>query len=237
VTASVKNESARPLSVGLRAARANLVPALVIQACVVAVVLAYYFHPPARAWLARLAELKREGGYLFSFAAGALAGGLLPELLKVAVFQRWRVRRENLSDLLFGCCFWGLMGMAVDGVYRAQAVMFGPQVDFITVFKKTLVDQFAFTPFVSIPLTVAVLEWKQQGYRLAGLSRVFGLRFYKQKIFPTVVSALGFWLPVVVLIYCLPPLLQFPLFTLALTLWVLIITWISLAQLEAAPEG
>jgi len=31
--------------------------------------------------------------------------------------------------------------------------------------------------------------------------------------------------------------LQFPLFTLALTLWVLIITWISLAQLEAAPEG
>ncbi|HKQ51092.1 MAG TPA: hypothetical protein VJT74_01895 [Pyrinomonadaceae bacterium] len=230
----MKNE--RPLAVGLRAARANLIPALVIQACVVAIVLTYYFHPPARAWLARLAEAKREGGYLFSLAAGALAGGLLPELLKVAVFQRRRVRRENLYDLLFGCCYWGLMAMVVDGVYRAQAVIFGPQVDFATVFKKTLVDQFAFTPFVTIPLTVAVLEWKHQGYRPAGLSRVFGLRFYQQKVFPTVVSALGFWLPVVILIYCLPPLLQFPLFTLALTLWVLIITWISLAQLEAAAE-
>ena len=231
----MKNE--RPLAVGLRAARANLAPALVIQACVVAIVLAYYFHPQARAWLARLAEAKREGGYLFSLAAGAVAGGLLPELLKVSVFQRWRVRRENLGELLFGCCFWGLMGMLVDGVYRAQAAMFGPQVDFITVFKKTLLDQFAFTPFVSIPLTVAVFEWKHQGYQFAGLSRVFGLRFYKQKILPTAVSALGFWLPVVILIYCLPPLLQFPLFTLALTLWVLIITWISLAQKEAAAES
>jgi hypothetical protein len=234
---TAKNEHYSPLSVGLRAARANLAPALIIQACVVAVVLAYYFHAPARAWLARMAELKREGGYLFSFASGAVAGGLLPELLKVAAFQRWRVRRENLADMLFGACFWGLMGMMVDGVYRAQAVMFGPQVDFATVLKKTLVDQFAFTPFISIPLTVVVFEWKHQGYSLAGLSRVFGLSFYKQKILPTVVSALGFWLPVVILIYCLPPLLQFPLFTLALTLWVLIITWISLAQKEAAAEG
>lgn len=226
----------RPLAVGLRAARANLIPALVIQTVVVAVVLAYYFHPPAAEWLAGLAELKRRGGYLFSFASGALAGGLLPELLKVAVFQRWRARRENLSDLVFGVLYWGLMGMVVDGIYRAQALMFGPQVDFITVVKKTLVDQFLITPFLTIPSTVVILEWKHQGYRLAGLSRVFSLRFYKQKILPTVVSGLGFWLPVVILIYCLPPLLQFPLFTLALTLWVMIITWISLAQKEAVPE-
>ena len=227
----------RPLSVGLRAARANLTPALVIQTLVVAVVLAYYFHPPARAWLARLAEVKREGGYLFSLASGMLAGGLFPELLKVAVFQRWRVRSENLTDLVFGACFWGLMGMTVDGIYRAQALMFGPQVDFATVVKKTLVDQFLITPFVTIPLTVAVLEWKHRGYRLAGLSGVFGLDFYKRKVLPTVVSGLGFWLPVVILVYCLPPLLQFPLFTLALTLWVMIITWISHAQKEAAHGG
>jgi hypothetical protein len=222
----------RPLMVGLRAARANLAPALVIQTVVVAIVLAYYLHPQASEWLVHLAELKRRGGYLFSFAAGALAGGLLPEFLKVAVFQRWRVRRENVNDLIFGVCYWGLMGAVVDGAYRAQAWMFGTEVDFATVVKKTLVDQFAFTPFVTIPLTVVTLEWKHQGYAFAGLSRVFSLRFYKQKILPTVISALGFWLPVVILIYCLPLLLQFPLFTLALTLWVMIITWISLAQKE-----
>ncbi len=230
-------EQQRPLAVGLRAARANLVPALLIQAAVVTVVLAYYFWEPARAWLARLAELKREGGYLFSFASGVLAGGLLPELLTVAVFQKWRVRRENLGNLLFGACFWGLMGMMVDALYRAQAVAFGTEVDFATVFKKTVFDQFIFTPFVSIPLTVVVLEWRQAGYRLGAVSRALGRGFYRRKVLPVVVSGLGFWLPVVVFIYSLPPLLQFPLFTLALTLWVMIITWISHAHREAPRPG
>lgn len=228
----VRTEHQRPLAVGLRAARANLIPALIIQTVVITIVLAYYFYPPAGEWLAHLAELKRQGGYWFSFASGAVAGGLLPEVLKVAVFQHWRVRRENLGDLAFGFIYWGLMGVVVDGIYRAQALMFGPQVDFITVVKKTLVDQFLITPLITIPSTVVILEWKHQNYRLAGLSRVFTLRFYKQKILPTIISGLGFWLPVVILIYCLPPLLQFPLFTLALTLWVMIITWISLAQKE-----
>jgi hypothetical protein len=223
-------EQERPLTVGLRAARANLVPALVIQAAVVSVVLAYYFWEPARAWLARAADLKREGGYLFSFVAGAVAGGLLPELLAVAVFQRFRVRRENLGGLAFGACFWGVMGMMVDGVYRAQALAFGTGVDFATVLKKTFVDQFLFTPFVSIPLTVVVFEWRHAGYRLSGVS--LGGGFYARKVLPAVLSGIGFWLPVVVFVYSLPPLLQFPLFTLALTLWVMIITWISHAHKE-----
>ncbi|HEX8150520.1 MAG TPA: hypothetical protein VF591_25275 [Pyrinomonadaceae bacterium] len=226
-------EEERPLSVGLRAARANLVPALVIQTAVVSVVLAYYLWEPARAWLARAAELKREGGYLFSLAAGVLAGGLLPELLTVAVFQRGRVGRGNLGGLAFGACFWGLMGVLVDALYRAQALAFGPGVDFATVLKKTFVDQFLFTPFVSIPLTVVVFEWRHQGYRLGGVARALGRGFYRRKVLPAVVSGLGFWLPVVVFVYCLPPPLQFPLFTLALTLWVMIFTWISHAHKAA----
>jgi hypothetical protein len=227
-------EQERPLAVGLRAARANLVPALVIQAAVVTVVLAYYFWEPARAWLARLAEFKREGGYLFSLVSGVVAGGLLPELLTVAVFQRWRVRRENVGGLAFGACYWGLMAMIVDALYRGQALLFGDGVDFATVLKKTAFDQFFFTPFVTIPLTVVVFEWRHAGYSRAGMPRVLSLDFYTRKVLPAVVSGLGFWLPVVLLVYCLPLPLQFPLFTLALTLWVMILTWISHA-LKAAP--
>ena len=233
--AALSTKKERPLAVGLRAARANLVPALVIQAAVVLVVLAYYFWGPARAWLERLAEFKSGGGFLFSFVSGVVAGGLLPELLTVAVFQRWRVRRENLGSLAFGACYWGLMGMTVDALYRGQALLFGDGVDFATVLKKTFVDQFLFTPFVTIPLTVVVFEWRHAGYRLAGMPRVLSLDFYTQKVLPSSVSGLGFWLPVVLLVYSLPPPLQFPLFTLALTLWVMIFTWISHAH-EAAPS-
>ncbi|MET0647823.1 MAG: hypothetical protein ABW208_14500 [Pyrinomonadaceae bacterium] len=230
-------EPQRPLAVVLRAARENLVPALVIQTAVVAVVLAYYFWEPARAWLARMAELKREGGYLFSFVSGGLAGGLLPELLKVALFPKHRVLRENLGNLAFGACFWGLMGMMVDALYRAQALMFGTGVDFATVLKKTVVDQFLFTPFVSIPLTVVVLEWRQARYNWDAVSSALGSGFFSRKVLPAVVSGIGFWLPVVILVYSLPPLLQFPLFTLALTLWVMIITWLSHAHEEAPRPG
>jgi hypothetical protein len=223
----VKKEDVQPLLVGLRAARANLVPGLIIQAAMVATVLSYYFCPPVREWLAHLAEFKRQGGYLFSLVSGMMTGGLLPELLTVSIFQRWRIRRENSSNLVFAMCFWGFMGVYVDSIYRAQAWIFGPQVDFATVAKKTMVDQFIITPLIGIPFNVIVYEWKHQGYRLTGLSRVFSLRFYKQKILPTIVSGMGFWLPVVILVYSLPPLLQFPLFTLALALWVMIFTWIS----------
>lgn len=229
-------ERERPFTVGLRAARANLVPALVIQAAVVSVVLAYYFWEPSRVWLARLAEFKREGGYLFSLVSGVLAGGLLPELLTVAVFQRWRVRWENLGSLVFGASYWGLMAMIVDALYRGQALLFGDGVDFATVLKKTFVDQFLFTPFVTIPLTVVVFEWRHAGYRRAGMPRVLSLDFYMQKVLPSVVSALGFWLPIVLLVYSLPLPLQFPLFTLALTLWVMIFTWISHANTDAAHQ-
>lgn len=228
-------EQERPLAVGLRAARANLVPALVIQAAVVSVVLAYYLWEPARAWLARLAEFKSEGGYLFSLVSGALAGGLLPELLTVAVFQHWRVRRENLSSLAFGVCFWALMALLVDLFYRLQALMFGSGVDLATVLKKVVFDQFVYTPFITIPLTVIIFEWRHAGYRSSGMPRVLSLDFYTQKVLPSIVSGLGFWLPVVAFIYSLPLPLQFPLFTLALTLWVMIFTWISHAH-KAAPS-
>lgn len=232
--AVVTKETERPFAVGLRAARANLVPALVIQAAVVSVVLAYYFWGPARAWLTRLAEFKSEGGYVFSLVSGALAGGLLPELLTVAVFQRWRVKRENLGNLAFGVCFWGLMALFVDVFYRVQAMVFGSGVDLATVLKKAVVDQFVFTPFVTIPLTVVVFEWRHAGYRPGGVVVALGRGFYRRKVLPTVVSGIGFWLPVVLLVYSLPLPLQFPLFTLSLTLWVMIFTWISHAH-KAAP--
>jgi hypothetical protein len=224
-------EQERPLAVGLRAARANLVPALVIQAAVVSVVLAYYLWEPARAWLERLAEFKRGGGYLFSLAAGALAGGMLPELLTVAAFQRWRVRRENWDALAFGACFWGLMALVVDLFYRLQTFIFGPGVDVATVLRKAAFDQFVFTPFLTIPLTVVVFEWRHAGYRFGGVA--LGRGFYRLKVLPAVVSGLGFWLPVVAFVYSLPLPLQFPLFTLALTLWVMLFTWISHAHRDA----
>jgi len=216
-----------PLLIGLQAARANFVPGLIVQLTMAAVVLAYYFYEPARVWLAHLAEIKARWGYGFSFVSGAVAGGVLPELLTIVVFQRGRVRWENAGNLLFGILYWGSQGVVVDGLYRLQAVMFGSHVDFSTVVKKVLVDQFVYNPLYAAPVGLAAYAWKNQGYRLAGMGRVFTGRFYKERTLPALVATWGVWIPLVSMIYSLPTLLQIPLFSLALTFWVLLFAWIN----------
>ena len=216
-----------PLLIGLQAARANFLPGLIVQSVMIAVVLAYYFYGPARALFAQLATAKQQWGYGYSFLSGAIAGGVLPELLAVAVFQRGRVHRENLVNFIFGILYWGSQGVIVDGLYRLQAVMFGAHVDFTTVAKKVFVDQFVYNPFFAAPCGLAAYQWKNQGYRFAGMGQVFTKRFYKERTFPALVATWGVWIPLVSMIYSLPSLLQIPLFSLALTFWVILFTWIN----------
>lgn len=224
---STPSNASHPLLIGLRAARANLVPGLLVQAGMIALVLAYYFHGPTRDWLAELAGFKARWGYGFSFVASAIAGGVLPELLTLAVFQRGRLRRENAENLLFGMLFWGTQGMIVDGFYRAQACWFGSHADVATVLKKMLVDQFLYNPIFAAPFGLTMYEWKNRRYRLAGMSWVLTADFYKTRTLPALVATWGVWIPLVSMVYSLPSLLQIPLFNLALTFWVILFTWIN----------
>ncbi len=216
-----------PLLVGLRAAKANFIPGLIIQVAMIALVLAYYLHEPARFWLGRLETIKAEWGYLFSFLVGAAAGGILPELLMIGLTQRWRIRRENFGNAGFHLLLWGGESVIVDAFYRAQGHLFGTQVDFATVALKMVVDQFVYCVLFATPICVAIYEWRNQGYRFTGLSRVLTPRFYKEKVFPSLVANWGIWIPLVCVIYSMPPQLQIPLFSLALTFWVILFAWIN----------
>jgi uncharacterized membrane protein len=44
---------------------------------------------------------------------------------------------------------------------------------------------------------------------------------------PVVFANWGVWIPVVAVLYSLPSALQIPLFGLALSIWVMLLTWIS----------
>jgi hypothetical protein len=216
-----------PLLVGLRAAKANFIPGLIIQAAMIALVLAYHYSEPTRLWMERLETIKGEWGYLFSFLLGAVAGGILPELLLLGLTQRWRVRRENLNNAGFHILLWGGESVIVDAFYRLQGHLFGTQADFSTVLLKMVVDQFIYCVVFATPFCIFIYEWRNQGYRLAGLSRVLTPRFYAQKVFPSLIANWGVWIPLVCVIYSMPPQLQIPLFGLALTFWVILFAWIN----------
>jgi hypothetical protein len=216
-----------PWIAGLMAARANLIPALILQAIMLALLLGYYFYPPTTDLLDRLAVLKERWGFGYSAVSAIIAGAVIPEIMRILVFQKCRVSRTNLDNLLFTVPFWCFMGVLVDVFYRTQALVFGAEATFRIAATKVLFDQLLYSPFISTPLTCWLYDWKHSGYSLTGYRRYFTKDYARDVMVPVVFANWGVWLPVVSVLYSLPSLLQIPLFGLALSLWVLLYTWIS----------
>jgi hypothetical protein len=212
---------------GLRAARANVVPGLVVQAMMLCLLLAYQFHPATRDALGRLAMVKERWGYGYSAVSAIIAGALIPELLRVVVFQRGRIRRSNAANLRFSIPFWCFMGTVVDGFYRVQAVWFGDSAGFPVILKKVLVDQFLYNPLFAAPFTAMLYDWKNSGYDHRAWRGFLKAGYYRDVVVPTLCATWGVWIPVVSILYSLPSPLQIPLFGLALSMWVMLYTWMS----------
>jgi hypothetical protein len=218
---------------GLRAARANLIPGLIVQAVMLALLLAYGFYPPTTEMLDQLALVKARWGYGYSAVSAIIAGAFIPELLRIAVFQKGRILRKNAANLLFTVPFWCGMGVVVDALYRLQAVWFGNDAAFPVVAKKVLVDQFIYNPLFAAPCTAILYDWKNRGYGLQGLGGFFTMKYYGAVVVPTLFATWGVWIPIVSILYSLPSLLQIPLFGLALSMWVMLYTWMSERRNEA----
>jgi hypothetical protein len=216
-----------PWLAGLRAARANIVPGLVVQGVMLTLLLAYHFHPHTTALLNRLAAVKEHWGYGYSALSAIIAGAFIPELLRVVFFQKGGFHRTNAANLLFTIPFWCMMGVIVDGFYRAQALWFGNEQSFPVVLKKVIVDQLAYNPLFAAPVTAILYDWKNRGYSLAGFANYLTPTYYRDVVVPTIFANWGVWIPVVSILYSLPLPLQIPLFGLALSLWVMLFTWMS----------
>src|SRR4051794_12185536 len=110
--------SGTPLMIGWEAARANAKPALIIQAIMLALAVAFYTNSSIADALRNLAEFKRAHGLMFVVCASVFAGAVLPEIFLVLFFQRGRPQRANLRNLAFTIPVWGFDGSLVDLLYR-----------------------------------------------------------------------------------------------------------------------
>ena len=222
-----KTPEEAPWMAGLRAARANLVPALIVQGIMLALVLGYYFYPPTTRWLNQLAEFKQSWGYGYSALSAAIAGGVFPEIMRVLLFQKGHPKKANATNLLFTLPFWGCTGMAVDGFYRMQTEWFGAEATLQVVATKVIVDQFIYNPIVAAPSGAWFYDWKLSGCSFKNIGRFLTAKYYRQVIVPILFATWGVWIPLVAILYSLPSLLQIPLFGLALAMWVMLYTWLS----------
>jgi hypothetical protein len=220
-------KSRTPLAIGWEAAKANAVPGFILQGVMLAILIAYYESATFANSLDRLAHYKQAHGLSFVIGAGILAGGLLPELFVVLFFQNGKFRPQNLRNLAFTVPTWALDAVLVDLMYRANMIWFGGAVTVPVVLAKICVDQLGYNPFFAAPGEVLVYEWKNDGFSAASVKRAFTWNHYRDKIVPTLLATWAVWAPLMAIIYSLPYPLQFPLFSLALTFWVLLLTYMT----------
>lgn len=95
----VNRQRRTPLTIGWEAVRANALPALTLQALMLAIVVGYYLHPPSAELLNQVARVKRDHGLAFVLIATVLAASILPELLVIGFFQRGRVSLQNVRNV------------------------------------------------------------------------------------------------------------------------------------------
>jgi len=224
---SEKSRRDPPWLAGVRAARANALPALCVQSMMVLLLIAYYQHPPTHAFLNQLADLKQRLGYIYTSASAIVAAAIIPELLRIVFFQKGRIHRKNGTNLFFTIPFWGVMSITVDLFYQLQAWLFGTSTDFATVAMKVTLDQLGYTALFATPVTCILYDWKHNQYRLRGLGHVISLKYYREAVFPVLLTNWAVWIPMITVIYSLPLTLQVPIFGLALSMWVLLYTWMS----------
>jgi hypothetical protein len=214
------------LRAGLAAARQNLIPGLILQALLVAMLLGWWLSPPFRAVLEQMAQIKLHYGYSYSFVAAALAAGVLPEILKIVAFQKGRIIRENIDSLVFGILFWGLFGEFIDAFYQLQGWLWGTDGSFQTVVCKVAFDMLVFTPVIAAPVVTVAYAWKHAGRRFPKLDAAF----YRDRVVPVLIPNWALWVPIIVVIYAMPPGLQIPIWAVAMAFWTLLLATITYAH-------
>ena len=220
-------KSRTPLAIGWEAAKANAVPGFILQGVMLAILIAYYKSATFADSLDRLAQYKQQHGLTFVIGAGILAGALLPEFFVIFFFQNGKLRPQNFRNLAFTVPTWALDAVLVDLMYRANMIWFGDAVTVPVLLAKICVDQLGYNPFFAAPGEVLVYEWKNDGFSAASVKRAFTWNHYRDKIVPTLLATWAVWAPLMAIIYSLPYPLQFPLFSLALTFWVLLLTYMT----------
>ena len=206
------------------AARANLVPGLVLQSVAVIIVAAYFLWPAARAAMESVAAFKGRIGIWYPIISTSFFAGTLP-LLMQRLQRGGRVEGWNVWP--FYALFWAGIGIIVDYFYLWQSRWFGNEVNFETIAKKVLVDEFIFSPFLAMPLICVGFAWKDNGFSFTRTRESLGRKWFVVRVFPMIVAAWIVWIPTVSLIYSLPLALQFPVQNVVQCVWALILMFLT----------
>lgn len=215
----------KALEPGFDAVRQHWRPLLAIQIAAVATVALYYRSTDFQGWSRSIATMKVAGGYPFAFLAGFVAGCVIPELAKVLTGRIPTDRVRWLKDSVFNGVAYGLLGIAVDVLYRLQTAWFGSGIDVTTIAIKTIVDQALFATLIAMPGLMMLFDGRAGGWRLA--RRMLTPAGYRDRVLPALIPNWAFWIPVLLCVYALPTDLQFVFAMLMDAAWSIVFVFIA----------
>ncbi|MBE7496588.1 MAG: Mpv17/PMP22 family protein [Verrucomicrobiaceae bacterium] len=216
-----------PAPPGIRSAisaafRQNRVPCILLNVLVVALVVSYYRVPAVAGLWEAVGAFKLGWSYAFSLASTIFAAAVMPfgvQSLMGTLRQEGKWRRLALTML-----FWGYRGMEIDLFYRVQGWLFGHGNDARTLVIKVAVDQFLMSPLWFVPTYVIALRWIEHGRTWQELRRTLDRAFWTRTLPTVLVTNWIVWIPTLALVYSLPPALQFPLFSIVMCFFILVVT-------------
>jgi len=205
--------------------RQNLMPCLVLNVVMITLVCSYYLVPTVAGVWEAVGEFKLRWSYAFSLSSTVFAAVLLPTVVQWAMGalpEEGRWRRLGLLTL-----FWGYRGMEIDLFYRLQGWMFGSGNDVGTLALKVAVDQFVMSPLWFVPTYLIALRWVDMGGSWARTRASLGRDFWTRTCPTVLVTNWLVWIPTLALVYSLPAALQFPLFSVVMCFFILIVTLLA----------
>jgi hypothetical protein len=210
--------------------RQNRLPCLVLNGTAVALVATYYRSPAmAELWNA-VGAFKTRWSCVFSPVSTVFAAAILPFCIQAAMGTLPPHRRLHRLGLL--ALFWGYRGLEIDLFYRFQGLLFGHGKDLATLAAKVALDQFLVSPLWFVPTYLVALRWIDQGGAWSRMRSSLNRAFWT-RTFPTVlITNWIVWIPVLVLVYSLPAPLQFPLFSVVMCFFILVVTLLAKANPE-----
>lgn len=205
--------------------RENRVPCLALNLVVITLVGSYYQVPAiAEVWEA-VGAFKLKWAYAFSLGSTIFAAVLLPSLVQLwmgTLPAEGRWKRVGLLSL-----FWGYRGMEIDWFYQVQGWLFGTGNDAATLIKKVAVDQFVMSPLWFVPTVLIAMRWVDMGGSWARTRASLTREFWMRTCPTVMVTNWLVWIPTLALVYSLPPVLQFPLFSVVMCFFILIVTLLA----------
>ncbi|MDX1680942.1 MAG: hypothetical protein R3242_09445 [Akkermansiaceae bacterium] len=215
--------------VGLAAARKSLKPALFVWALMTGIALLYYLVPASSGIFSALVEVQEQMGVWFPSVGMGLSVGIMVEVVRVLTSPDKRWTRDNSISALFNFAIWSVMGVTQYFRYAWQVEVFGDGNSFSEVASKVAFDQFVWTVIFANPYQAILYLWKNCNYSWRAVARLATpLRtFWGTRMLPMLISNWAFWIPMAGLVYYFPPELQVPMAILAVTIWVILISFLT----------